>query len=115
MDGMSERLTERRKYRNQSRSRLRHRKPRFDNRKRSEGWLAPSIQHKLDSHIKLIEGLKEVLPVTKTVVEVASFDIQKIKIPEIEGSQYQEGEQKNFWNLREYILHRDNHKCYSTE
>lgn len=57
MDGMSERLTERRKYRNQRRSRLRHRKPRFDNRKRSERWLAPSIQHKLDSHIKLIEGL----------------------------------------------------------
>ena len=109
--GMSERVTEKRKYRTQRRSRLRHRKPRFDNRKRADGWLAPSIQHKLDSHVRLIERVKEVLPVSKTIIEVANFDIQKIKNPQIEGSEYQNGEQNNFWNLREYILHRDGHKC----
>lgn len=111
LGGMSERLTEKSKYRNQRRGRKRHRKPRFDNRRRKEGWLAPSIQHKLDSHVRLIETLKEVLPVTKTVIEVANFDIQKIKNPEIEGYEYQNGVQKNFWNTREYILHRDGHKC----
>ncbi len=61
--------------------------------------------------MRLIELVKEVLPISKTIVEVANFDIQKIKNPEIEGSGYQNGEQKNFWNLREYILHRDEHKC----
>src|SRR5919202_6764036 len=58
LEGMSERITERRKYRVIRRNRLRHRKPRFDNRKRQAGWLAPSIQHKLDSHLKLVERLK---------------------------------------------------------
>jgi len=28
-----------------------------------------------------------------------------------EGIDYQNGEQAGFWNLREYILYRDNHTC----
>ncbi len=77
LDGISERITERSKYRRQRRNRLRHRAPRFDNRKRFEGWLAPSIQHKLDAHLKLVGRIKFRLPVTKIIVETAKFDIQK--------------------------------------
>lgn len=113
LQGQKERLYERASYRRLRRQRLRYRKPRFNNRisSKKEGWLAPSIQHKLDSHIRFIEKLQKILPITKIVIEVANFDIQKIKNPEIEGKLYQEGEMKGFWNLREYILHRDNHKC----
>lgn len=109
--GVSERLKERAMYRRQRRSRLRYRKPRVDNRTRLEGWLAPSIQHKLDSHVRLVDRIKEILPISKVIVEVASFDIQAIKNPDIAGKAYQEGEQMGFWNLREYILHRDGHRC----
>ena len=98
-------------YRKQRRTKLWHRKPQFLNRGKSKGWLAPSIQHKLDSHLRIVEKIKQLLPITKTIVEVASFDIQKIKNPDIEGKGYQQGEQLNFWNLREYVLHRDNHTC----
>ena len=108
---IKELLKEKLMYRRQRRQRLRYRAPRFDNRKRQEGWLAPSIQHKLDSHIRFIDKLKKLMPISNVVVEVANFDIQKIENPEIESKQYQEGEQKDFWNLREYILHRDNHSC----
>jgi hypothetical protein len=111
LSGQSERLKERTMYRRQRRSRLRYRKPRFDNRAKPKGWLAPSMQHKLDSHISFIDKLKKLLPITNIIVEVANFDIQKIKDPTISGVGYQEGEQKAFWNLREYILHRDNHTC----
>ncbi len=79
--------------------------------RKPEGWIAPSIQHKLDSHIKIIAKIYNILPITTTVVEVANFDIQKIKHPEIEGKHYQSGEKLGFWNVREYILHRDNHTC----
>jgi len=104
--------SERRQYRRARRNRKTwYRQPRFDNRKKPEGWLAPSIQHKLDSHIKLIEKVKAILPITKTVIEVAAFDIQKIKNPEITGVEYQNGVQKDSWNVREYVLHRDNHTC----
>ena len=104
--------SERAMYRRSRRGRkTRYRKPRFLNRVKPKGWLAPSIQHKLDSHKKLISMVKGLLPITKTVIEVAAFDIQKIKNPEILGIGYQNGEQSGFWNVREYILHRDSHKC----
>lgn len=111
LKGLKERLTERQMYRRQRRSRLRHRKPRFDNRTRIEGWIAPSLQHKLNSHIRIIDLVKGILPINKTIVEVANFDTQKIMKPTIQGKEYQEGAQKDFYNLREYILHRDNHTC----
>lgn len=113
LQGQKERLYERSSYRKLRRQRLRYRAPRFNNRIKSkkEGWLAPSIQHKLDSHIRMIEKLQKILPISKIIIEVANFDIQKIKNPNIEGVDYQKGEQEGFYNLREYILHRDNHKC----
>jgi len=111
LQGMSNRIQERSMYRRIRRSKLRYRKPRFNNRAIPKGWLAPSIQHKLDSHIRFIDKLKKLLPITKITVEVASFDIQKIKNPNIQSEEYQQGEQMGFWNLREYILHRDNHTC----
>jgi hypothetical protein len=115
LDKMSERIADRKMYRNTRRNRLRYRPPRFNNRRRAEGWLPPSTSHKLDSHFKLIAAIKSVLPVTETTIEVASFDIQKIKNPTVSGVDYQQGEQHGFWNLREYILHRDHHKCQNPD
>jgi N6-L-threonylcarbamoyladenine synthase len=104
--------SERRQYRRSRRNRKTwYREPRFLNRKKDKGWLAPSIQHKLDSHIKVINQINQILPISKIVVEVASFDIQRIKNPDIESVEYQNGEQKGFWNVREYVLHRDGHVC----
>jgi N6-L-threonylcarbamoyladenine synthase len=50
--------------------------------------------------------LYQILPITQIIVEVASFDIQKIKNPEIQGIECQNGEKKGFWNAREYALWR---------
>lgn len=106
--------SERRMYRRNRRSRKTwYRKPRFDNRRKPAGWIAPSLQHKLDSQAKLVANLAKLLPVKNVVVEVASFDIQRIKNPEIEGVGYQQGEQLGFANVREYVLYRDGHKCRS--
>ena len=115
LEGISERLTQKRQYRRTRRNRLRHRLKRFENRKRREEWLAPSIQHKLDTHKRLIERIKTLLPIKQVVVEVANFDIQRIKNPNIEGKGYQKGEQYGFDNLREYILHRDGYRCQHPE
>jgi len=105
-------LSEKRAYRRNRRNRkTRYRQARFLNRGIPKGWLAPSIRHKLDSHVRLVEQIKKILPITRVIIEVAAFDIQKIKNPGISGKQYQDGEQKDFANVREYILHRDNHKC----
>lgn len=105
-------LSTRKQNRRTRRSRkTRYRKPRFDNRKRKDGWLAPSVQNKVNSHLTVIRKVHEILPVSKIIVEVASFDIQKIKNPTINGTDYQKGEQLDFWNIREYVLFRDSHTC----
>ena len=102
---------ERSSYRRTRRNRLWYRQTRFDKSRKSEGWLAPSIQHKLNTHLKFINEVQKMLPITSIVVEVAAFDIQKIKDPQISGVGYQNGPQKDFWNAREYVLYRDGHVC----
>ena len=106
-------LSTRRQNRRTRRNRLRYRKPRFNNRVHSKknGWLAPSVDQKIQTHFKVVEDIHKLLPITKIVVETASFDIQKIKNPEIHNEEYQQGEQLGFWNVREYVLFRDNHTC----
>jgi hypothetical protein len=89
----------------------RYRKARFDNRRRGDGWIAPSIREKIDTHLTTIANVHKILPITKITVETAQFDIQKIKNPDIKGVEYQQGEQLDFWNVREYVLWRDNHTC----
>ena len=106
-------LAERHQYRRTRRNHLRYRKPRFNNRKATKkpGWLVPSIRHKIDSHLKVVANVYKILPVVKVVVEVASFDIQKIKNQDISGIEYQQGDQVDSWNMREYVLFRDKHTC----
>jgi len=105
-------LATRRQFRRARRRRkTRYRKVRFLNRKKSDGWLAPSVQHKVEAHLKTIQLVHKILPVRHTTIEVAQFDIQKIRHPEIEGKAYQEGPRFGFWNVREYVLFRDNHCC----
>ena len=109
---ITELLSARREMRSARRNRkTRHRKPRFDNRRRRDGWLAPSVQQKVNTHLTVISKVNEILPVAKIIAEVAAFDIQKIKNPDIQGAEYQQGEQLGSWNIREYVLFRDGHTC----
>lgn len=106
-------LSTRRELRRVRRNRLRYRKPRFNNRVKSKhpGWIAPSVRYKIDAHIRVIDGICSILPVSHIIIEVAQFDTQKIKNSDISGKEYQEGDQLGFWNVREYVLARDGYKC----
>ncbi|MHA2271458.1 MAG: RNA-guided endonuclease IscB [Candidatus Hodarchaeales archaeon] len=108
---VSKKLTERRMYRRTRRSnKTRYRPPRFANRRREQGWLAPSIQHKLDSHLRFIQKLQTMLPITRITVEVGTFDPQKLQNPEIRGVEYQQGELAGY-EVREYLLHKWQRTC----
>lgn len=107
-------LSSRRALRRGRRNRkTRYRKARFDNRThvKHKGWLAPSVEQKINTHFKVIADTHKILPINKIIVETASFDIQKIKNDAISGYEYQQGEQLGFWNVREYVLFRDGHTC----
>lgn len=105
-------LATRRELRSSRRNRkTRYRPARFDNRKKLEGWLAPSVLNRLNALLSVISKVNQILPISQIVVETASFDIQKLKNSDIQGTEYQQGEQLGFWNIREYILFREGHMC----
>ena len=111
---ISDLLSDRRIYRRARRNRkTRYRKARFLNRVRTKnkGWLAPSVEHKIESHINIIDKIHKILPIQKLVVELANFDIQKINNPDIKGKDYQFGEAYGFENIKSYVLFRDNYTC----
>ena len=93
-----------RKLRRTRRNRLRYRKPRFDNRKRGEGWLAPSLKHKKELNVNVVKMYCTVMPITHATVEVGSFDTMLVKaiqegkvIPE--GSRLSKRSSLQFGNL----------------
>jgi 5-methylcytosine-specific restriction endonuclease McrA len=107
---VSKKLEERRIYRRSRRGRLWYRESRFLNRKKEEGWLAPSIQHRFDSHIRLVTKLESLLPITYKKVEVANFDAHKMQNSEINGIEYQHGTLQGY-KVREYLLDKYQRTC----
>ena len=112
-------LSVRREFRRARRNRkTRYRAPRFNNRvhSKNKGWLAPSIENKISVHLKTVRNVCRILPITNIVAEVAAFDTQMLRAKELslplpEGVDYQQGEQLYAYNVREYVLFRDNHTC----
>ena len=112
-DDISKRLSNRRMYRQTRRSRkTRYRKPRFKNRKnKKKGWLPPSLEQKVAVQLDEIDHLHRYFPIENIIVEVAEFDIQKIKNPNISGIEYQQGTLQGY-NIRNYLLEKHNRKCF---
>ena len=113
---VSKKMQQRAMYRRTRRGRkTRYRPSRWFNRAsiRKNNRLAPSVKSKLDSHLREKRFIESILPVTHYKVETANFDIHKIINPEVSGINYQNGLQKDFYNVKAYVLHRDNYTCQS--
>jgi 5-methylcytosine-specific restriction endonuclease McrA len=110
-DDIGEQMTRRRMYRRNRRARkTRYRRARFANRRRKKGWLPPSVRSKAEATVKAVRFVASLLPVHKVNVEVGGFDTQKMQIPEIEGTEYQQGELQGYL-LREYLLAKFGRIC----
>lgn len=105
-----ERLEKRRAVRRSRRHRkTRYRQPRFDNRRRKEGWLPPSLKSRVDNVHGWAKKL-QVSPLTRIEVETVRFDTQKMQNPEIAGTEYQHGELSGY-EVREYLLEKWGRRC----
>jgi len=110
---LSLKMDARRSYRRNRRNKLRYRAPRFLNRAAStrKGRLAPSVQWRIDAHIRLIEQLRAFIPRTKLVLGTGTFDMQKKNHSDITNTQFQLVVQYGFENVKAYVLSRDNYNC----
>jgi hypothetical protein len=103
-------LEARRGHRRMRRSKLWYRPARFDNRTRKDGWLPPSLQHRVDTTVSLINKLSRLAPISEIVVERVKFDMQLMENPEIAGKEYQQGTLAGY-TVKEYLLEKHNRTC----
>ncbi len=92
------------------RSRLRYRPARFLNRTKPRGWLAPSLQHRVDTTVTWVKRLMRFAPVTAISQELVRFDMQRMQNPEVSGAEYQQGTLAGY-EVREYLLEKWGRKC----
>lgn len=108
---ISQALTARRNMRRRRRGNLRYRAPRFLNRgNKKPGWLAPSLQHRVDTTLSWVRRLCRLAPVTSIAQELVRFDMQQMENPEIAGVEYQQGTLAGF-ESREYLLAKWGRTC----
>lgn len=104
-------LASRRALRCGRRSRqTRYRQPRFDNRKRQDGWLPPSLLHRVQTTETWVKRLMRYAPITNIVMELVKFDTQLMRNAEISGVEYQQGELVGY-QVREYLLEKFQRQC----
>jgi 5-methylcytosine-specific restriction endonuclease McrA len=104
-------LISRRQLRRSRRNRkTRYRQPRFNNRKRCQKWLPPSLMSRVYNILTWVRKLKKLANITAISQELVRFDTQSLVNPEISGTEYQQGELAGY-EVREYLLEKFNRKC----
>lgn len=88
----------------------RYRKAKFSNRTRPKGWLAPSLQHRVETTLTWVTRLTKVAPIASITQELVRFDLQQLENPEISGIEYQQGVLHGY-EIREYLLNKWDRKC----
>ena len=96
--------------RNRRNRKTRYRQPRFFNRTRSKGWLAPSLQSRVQNTMTWVNRIKRFVPIAGISQELVKFDTQAMLNPEISGVEYQQGELAGY-EVREYLLSKWDRKC----
>jgi 5-methylcytosine-specific restriction endonuclease McrA len=105
------RLDQRRACRRGRRQRhTRYRPARFDNRRRPQGWLPPSLASRISNVLTWVRRLRRHAPIGAVSQELVKFDMQLLEQPDITGTQYQQGELAGY-EVREYLLEKWGRKC----
>ncbi|WP_179823188.1 RNA-guided endonuclease IscB [Nocardiopsis aegyptia] len=106
------RLRQRSAYRRRRRSaNLRYRSPRFKNRTRPRGWLAPSLRHRVDTTMGWVHRLARWAPVRAVHVERVAFDTHALSAGKpLENAEYQFGTLHGY-EVREYLLAKWDRTC----
>ncbi len=89
---------------------LRYCPPRFDNRRKPEGWLAPALQQRGDTVLATAARLRASAPITSVVQELVRFDMQLMENPKISGVEYQQGTLEGC-EVRKYLLAKWGRTC----
>lgn len=89
---------------------IRNKEARFTNRKRPAGWLTPTANHLLVTHLNAVKKVQKILPVTKVVLELNQFSFMAMDNPKVQRWQYQRGPLYGKGSVEEAVsLQQDGH------
>ena len=88
---------------------------RFNNRRHPKGWLTPTTNHLLSTHINLIKKMQKLIPISKIVLEINRFDFQRMENPNIKNWEYQKGRLSGFKDVHEAVSYQQEGKCLLCE
>ncbi len=90
---------------------IRNKEARFNNRRRQDGWLTPTANHLLQTHLNMIAKLRKYLPISHVVLEVNRFDFMAMDNPNIQRWQYQRGPLCGVGSVKDAVFALQEGKC----
>ena len=90
---------------------IKNKEAKFSNRTRPEGWLTPTANQLLQTHINLVKKIQKFLPISDVVLEINKFAFMQLDNPNIQKWQYQQGPLYQKASLEEAVSEMQEHHC----
>ena len=90
---------------------IRNKKARFHNRIRPAGWLTPTADHLLRTHINMVRKIQKFLPVTDVVLELNKFAFMALDNPGIQKWMYRNGPLKGYDSVEAAVSEQQGGHC----
>lgn len=90
---------------------IKNKEAKYTNRTRPEGWLTPTANQLLQTHINLVRKMQKFLPISDVVLEVNKFAFMRLDNPDIQKWQYQQGPLYQKGSLENAVSEMQEHHC----
>ena len=84
---------------------------RFMNRKRPAGWLTPTANQLVQTHLNMVRKICSILPVTNWTLEINRFAFMSMEDGTVRGIDFQNGRMKGYPNAEAYIFAQQDGRC----
>lgn len=90
---------------------IKNKEAKFNNRIRPEGWLTPTANQLLQTHINLVKKIQKFLPISDVVLEINKFAFMQLDNPDIQKWQYKHGPLYQKESLESAVSEMQEHHC----
>lgn len=90
---------------------IRNKEARFNNRRHPDGWLTPTANHLLKTHLNFVKKIQKFLPISKVVIETNRFAFMELDNPNIQKWQYQNGPLKGIGGVKSAVYAQQDGHC----
>ena len=84
---------------------------RFNNRKRPEKWVTPTVRQLIQTHISMVHQIERILPVASWALEVNKFSFMKMDDGTCFGVDFRNGRMKGFRSAADFVKYRQHGRC----